>query len=137
MPVPFQDNGGRSRCCGLINTSSTSRQSSSFDFNHQDPLTTRLTHLINMMLSNWVLPSVFFFSHAVFAATTKCSGAVGTIASNLSGYGPAQTFCSSKFPVPKVTSTVTSTTSSSIEYGPYLRHTISYDVSLRHRWLVC
>ena len=48
------------------------------------------------------------------SATTTSAGCQGglyaTVASILSGYGPAQTYCSSKYPVPKATSTVVGTT---------------------------
>jgi hypothetical protein len=46
----------------------------------------------------------------VEAAAPCPSGLYGVVASNLAPYKPAQTYCSSKYPVPAVTSTVTGPT---------------------------
>ena len=55
------------------------------------------------MPSTDVICRLMVFSAPSLVSAASCSGAIDLIASDLAGYASAQSFCSSKFPVPKAT----------------------------------
>lgn len=58
-----------------------------------------------------LLSALFSVTFPSVQAAVPCPGGLyGLVASNLALYKPAQTYCSSKYPVPAVTSTVTAPT---------------------------
>jgi hypothetical protein len=71
---------------------------------------------LNMYLPSYLILLGSLSSTGLAVATcpsqTTCKGATGTIATALKGYAPAETFCSSKYPVPRQTcmSTAAATT---------------------------